>query len=133
MPGAEGGLTWDDVQRAPVLQRAGLLLELLVARLAEGSRVRSVRGLTVRELTRAVQLPDEADRERLLVLARTAERMRFGRVEVSGAEIAAAVEGGRVLLERIGVGARARDGVGAGAEGHDGRGGAAGDVRGGGL
>jgi hypothetical protein len=129
-----GALTWDDVQKAPVLQRAGLLLELVVARLAEVLRVRSVRGLTVRELMRAVQLPDETDRERLLVLARTAERMRFGGVEVSGAEVAAAVEGGRVLLERIGVGARAgRDGVGAGAEGHDGRGGAAGDVRGGGL
>jgi hypothetical protein len=100
-PGREG-LTWGDVERAPVLRRAGLLLELLVARLAEGARLRSVRGLTVRELTRNAQLEDEADRERLLGLARTAERVRFSGVEVSEGEIAAAVAGGRVLLERIG-------------------------------
>ena len=116
-----GGLTWDDVQKAPVLQRAGLLLELVVARLAERLRLRSVRGLTVRELTRAAQLPDETDRERLLVLARTAERVRFGGVEVPGVEVAAAVEGGRVLLERIGVGARAVGGPARG--GSDARGG----------
>jgi hypothetical protein len=102
-----GGRTWDDVQKAPVLQRAGLLLELLIARLAEGARVRSARGLTVGELTRAARLEDEADRERLFLLARTAERVRFGGVEVPGVEVAAAVEGGRVLLKRIGAGVRA--------------------------
>jgi hypothetical protein len=95
-------LTWDDVERAPVLRRAGLLLELLVAQLAEGARLRSARGLTVRELTRTAQLEDEADRERLLGVARTAERVRFSGVEVSEDEIAAAVDGGRVLWERIG-------------------------------
>ncbi len=100
-PGPEA-LTWGDVERAPVLRRAGLLLELLVARLAEGARLRSARGLTVGELTRTAQLEDEGDRDRLLGLARTAERARFAGVEVSGGEIAAAVEGGRVLLERIG-------------------------------
>ena len=104
------GLTWDDVEKAPVLQRAGLLLELLVARLAEGARVRSARGLTVRELTRAAQLADEGDRERLQMLARTAERVRFGGVEVSDVEVAAAVDGGKVLLERIGVGGGAKGG-----------------------
>jgi hypothetical protein len=131
VPVGRGALTWDDVQKAAALQRAGLLLELVIARLAEGLRVRSVRGLTVRELTRAARLPDETDRERLLVLAETAERVRFGGVEVSSVEVAAAVEGGRVLLERVGVGAQA------GADGHDGRGGAAaagsGDARGGRL
>jgi hypothetical protein len=100
-PGREA-LTWGDVERAPVLRRAGLLLELVVARLAEGARLRSARGLTVGELTRTAQLEDEGDRDRLLGLARTAERARFAGVEVSGGEIAAAVEGGRVLLERIG-------------------------------
>jgi hypothetical protein len=105
-----GALTWDDVQKAAVLQRAGLLLELVIARLTEGLRVRSVRGLTVRELTRAVQLPDETDRERLLGLAQTAERVRFGGVEVSDVEVAAAVAGGRVLLERIEVGTGAGGG-----------------------
>ena len=94
-------VTWGDVHRAPPLQRPGLLLELLIATLAERSRLRSARGLTVRELTRTARLADEADRERLLDLARTSERVRFSKAEVSSDEIAAAVEGGRVLLEKI--------------------------------
>jgi hypothetical protein len=95
------------------------LLELLVAQLAEGARLRSARGLTVRELTRAAQLEDEAHRGLLLELARTAERVRFSGVEVSEGEIAAAVDGGRVLWERIGapvgggVGSEAAPGGGA--------------------
>ena len=94
-------VTWDDVQRAPSPQRPGLLLELLIATLAEKSRLRSARGLTVRELTRAARLADEEDRERLVELARTSERVTFSKAEVSGGEIAAAVEGGRALLEKI--------------------------------
>ena len=94
-------VTWDDVQRAPSPQRPGLLLELLIATLAEKSRLRSARGLTVRELTRTARLADEADRERLVELARTSERLRFSKDEVSSGEIAAAVEGGRALLEKI--------------------------------
>ena len=73
--------------------------------------MRSARGLTVRELTRTAQLEDEADRERLLGLAWTAERVRFAGVAVSEGEIAAAVEGGRVLLERIGALAGGDDGA----------------------
>jgi hypothetical protein len=104
VPAGPGGLTWDDVHRAPVLRRVGLVLELLVAKLGEGARLRAGRGLTVRELTRAAQLGDEGDRERLLMVARVAERVRFGGGEVSGVEVAAAVESGRVLLEKIGAG-----------------------------
>jgi hypothetical protein len=106
VPVASGrdGLTWDDVQSAPALQQPGMLLELVVARLAEAARLRSARGLTVGELTRAAQLGDEGDRERLVGLARTSERVRFSGVEVSSVEIVAAVEGGRVLLERIAAG-----------------------------
>jgi hypothetical protein len=77
------------------------LLELLIATLAERSRLRLARGLTVRELTRAARLADAEDRERLEELARTSERVRFSKAEVSSGEIAAAVEGGRVLLEKI--------------------------------
>ena len=63
--------------------------------------MRAARGLTVGELTRMARLPGEGDRSRLAELARTAERVRFSNVAVSDVDIAAAVEGGRVLLERI--------------------------------
>ncbi len=99
--GRVGGLSWSDVQGVWVAQRPGVLLVLVVGRLAEGGRVRGARGLTVGELTRVVRLEDEADRGRLADLARTAERVRFSNVEVSSGDIASAVEGGRVVLEGI--------------------------------
>ncbi|HWW78641.1 MAG TPA: hypothetical protein VNY82_03530 [Steroidobacteraceae bacterium] len=97
----DGGLAWGDVLSVPLPQRPGLLLELVVGRLVEGGRLRAARGLTVGELTRMARLPGEEDRGRLAELARTAERVRFSNVAVSEVDIAAAVEGGRVLLERI--------------------------------
>jgi hypothetical protein len=78
-----------------------LLLELVVGRLVEGGQLRASRGLTVSELTRMARLPGEEDRGRLAELARTAERVRFSGVVVSDGDIEAAVEGGRVLLERV--------------------------------
>ena len=102
----DGGLAWGDVLSVPLPQRPGLLLELVVGRLVEGGRLRAARGLTVGELTRMARLPGEEDRDRLAELARTAERVRFSNIAVSDADIAAAVEGGRVLLERIGTGGR---------------------------
>jgi hypothetical protein len=121
------GLTWDDVQKAPAVRRVGLVLELLVAKLGERARLRAGRGLTVRELTLAAQLGDEEDRERLRMVARVAELVRFGEGEVSGVEVAAAVENGRVLLERIGAG----DGVAGDRSGKAPGGGSAGDSGGG--
>jgi hypothetical protein len=97
-----GDLAWGDVLSVPPLRRPGVLLELVVGRLVEGGRLRAARGLTVGELTRMARLPGEEDRGRLAELARTAERVRFSNVAVSDGDIAAAVEGGRVLLERIG-------------------------------
>jgi hypothetical protein len=98
----DGGLVWGDVLSVPLRRRPGVLLELVVGRLVEGGRLRAARGLTVGELTRMARLPGEEDRGRLAELARTAERVRFSNVAVSDVDIAAAVEGGRVLLERIG-------------------------------
>jgi hypothetical protein len=117
-------ISWADVQRAPPLERPGLLLELLVARLIEGGRLRSARGLTVRELTRTAQLSDERDLGRLAELARTSERVRFSNVEVSDGDIAAAVEGGRLLLEQIAPGVQ-----GGGVRGGDAKGGGQGGGR----
>lgn len=119
----DGGLTWGDVLSVPLPQRPGLLLELVVGRLVEGGRLRTARGLTVGELTRVAQLPGEEDRDRLAGLARTAERVRFSNVAVPDVEIAAVVEGGRVLLERIGTGGReGRDAGGRGGAGGAGAG-----------
>jgi hypothetical protein len=119
----DGGLAWGDVLSVPLPRRPGVLLELVVGRLVEGGRLRAARGLTAGELTRMAQLPGEEDRRRLEELARTAERVRFSNVAVSDVDIAAAVEGGRVLLGRIGVAGReGRDAVGR--EGGGGRGGA---------
>ncbi len=86
----------------PLPRRPGVLLELIVGRLVEGGLLRSARALTASELTRMARLPGEEDRGRLAALARTAERVRFSNVAVSDVDIAAAVEGGRVLLGRIG-------------------------------
>jgi len=119
----DGGLAWGDVLSVPLLRRPGLLLELVVGRLVEGGRLRAARGLTVGELTRTARLPGEEDRGRLAALARTAERVRFSNVAVLDVDIAAAVEGGRVLLERIGAGGGEGRDAG-GREGGGGRGGA---------
>ncbi|MGH8210370.1 MAG: hypothetical protein ACRETD_02745 [Steroidobacteraceae bacterium] len=93
--------TWDDVQKAVPRQRPGLLLELIVGRLTAESCLPPARGLTVRELTRAAWLPDARDLDRLKELARMSERVRFSSTNVADAAIATAVEGGRMLLERI--------------------------------
>ncbi len=92
--------------------RPGLVLELVVGRLMEGSRLRAARGLTVRELAGAAQLGDERDRERLWNWPGLPSGVRFSNAEVSEGDIAAAVESGRVLLERISIeGGGVRGGV----------------------
>lgn len=93
--------TWADVQKVSLEQQPRLLLELVVTRLTAQSRLPSSRGLTVHELARAAHLPDETDRERLAGLGWMAERVRFSNEEVPSEAIAAAVEDGRVLLDRI--------------------------------
>ena len=101
--------SWDAV---PPRQRPRLLLELIVARLTEENRLPPARGLTARELTRAALLADERDRERLAELARLSERVRFSNAEVPSDTLAAAIEAGRSLLERLAPGrgdARAGD------------------------
>jgi Domain of unknown function (DUF4129) len=90
--------SWDAV---PPRQRPRLLLELVVARLTEENRLPPSRGLTARELTRAARLADERDRERLAELARLSECVRFSKAEVPSDTLAAAIEAGRELLERL--------------------------------
>jgi hypothetical protein len=96
---AQGDLSWDAVQRAPLVQRPRMLLEMIVAKLVLQSRLPHARGLTVRELACAARLTDEQDRERLTELARVSERVRFSNATVPSEELAAAIERGRSLLE----------------------------------
>jgi hypothetical protein len=95
-------LDWQGVRDSPVAQRLGLLLELVIDRLNERGSVRLARGLTVRELLSAAALADEMARERLGVLARASERVRFSGGAVSEEEVAAVMEEGRLLLEEMG-------------------------------
>jgi len=102
--GAAACRTWAEVEQADRAVQPRLLLELVLWRLTETGRLPQSRGLTVRELTHAALLSDEVDRERLANLARMSERVRFSDAEVSSAGVAAALQGGRVLLERLSAG-----------------------------
>jgi hypothetical protein len=95
--------TWEEVQKAAPAQRPRMLLELVATRLTEEGRLPQSRALTARELAHLARLPDEADRGRLLDLARMAERMRFSNDQVPDTAVGAVLEGGRLLLERISV------------------------------
>ena len=57
---------------------------------------------TVRELARAAELSDSADRERLAELASACERLRFSVMAPTPAGIARALERGRELFDRLG-------------------------------
>ena len=95
------GLSWRDVERAPLYHRPRRLLELIAARLTEQHRLPPASGLTVRELAGAARLADEADRPRLEQLALAAELVRFSDREISPDNIDAVVERGRELFERL--------------------------------
>ena len=123
LTGGSGGagdgarLYWAGVLGAPVARRLGLLLELIIRRLNEGEGVRLARGLTARELLVTAPLAGERDRERLGVLVRAAEKMRYSGGAVSEREVAEVMEEGRLLLEGIGVAEGSVVAPGAGARG----------------
>jgi hypothetical protein len=86
------------IEAAAEEARPGLLLELIARRLYDQGRLPPAGALTVQELLRSVRLADEADRERLRVLAAASERLRFSD-RVPGPEaLGAALAGGRELL-----------------------------------
>ncbi len=94
-------LTLDDLSAVALTQRPQLLLEMIIARLTETSCLPPARALTIRELTRAARLADEADRERFSELALICERVRFSSLRVSSEDLEAAVEHGRMLFEHL--------------------------------
>jgi hypothetical protein len=95
-------LSWHDVERAAPNERPRVLLELIAARLTAARRLPASGALTVRELTRAAELSDAADRERLDELAFTSERLCFSVEAPTPAGIAQALQRGRELFERLG-------------------------------
>lgn len=101
--GGESAVRWDELHHAAVEQRPRMLLELIASRLTEKGLLPQSRGMTVRELTRLARLPDEADRRRLLDLARMSERMRFSNEPIPDTAVGAVLDGGRLLLERVSV------------------------------
>jgi hypothetical protein len=78
-----------------------LLLELIVRRLSDRGALPPSGALTVRELTRAVQLPEAEDRSRLAEVALAAERVRYSSVEPQTAGLDKPIARGRELLERL--------------------------------
>ena len=94
-------LTWSEIERAPLLERPRLLLELIATRLTDQKRLPPAGAFTVREITRGADLREPADRERLADLALTAERARYAESGVEPAAVENAVAGGRELLTHL--------------------------------
>jgi hypothetical protein len=95
-------LSWHDVERAAPSEQPRVLLELIAARLTAARRLPASGALTVRELTRAAELSDSADRERLDEVALASEELRFSTAAPTAAGVARVLERGRELFERLG-------------------------------
>ena len=94
-------VTWQDVERAPLLDKPRLLLEMVAGRLVALGQLPPTAALTVREITRAAQLPGDEDRARLSQLALAAERARYAPETLASVGIQDAVDDGRALLSRL--------------------------------
>jgi len=93
--------TMSEIERAPLLERPRMLLELIAARLTAIRRLPPAAAMTVRELSRAVNLDGTQDRERLATLAGAAERARYAAGGVTTATLESACADGRELLDRV--------------------------------
>lgn len=94
-------LALSDIEGAALSDKPRLLLELIVRRLSDRGRLPPSGALTVRELTRAAQLPEPDDRARLSELALVAERVRYSAQDLESATLAESVARGRELLDRL--------------------------------
>ena len=94
-------MSWRDIEQAPLRDRPRLLLVLIVRRLSDRGALPPAGALTVRELTRAAQLPDPDDRSRLADLAFAAERARYSGAELLATALEEPIAHGRELLERL--------------------------------
>jgi hypothetical protein len=94
-------MAWSDIERAPLADKPRLLLEMIVKRLSDRGYLPPAGALTVRELTRSVQLPEPDDRTRLSDLALAAERLRYSARELESGALHESVARGRELLDRL--------------------------------
>lgn len=93
--------TLREIERAPLVERPRLLLELIAAKLTAIRRLPPAGAMTVRELSQAANLEASQDRERLASLAATAERARYSESGVPSDALESAYARGRELLDRI--------------------------------
>ena len=99
--GETSDATLEDLERASHLEQLPLVLELIARRLAAQERLPPARSLTVRELTRAAQLPAESDRAHLRELTAACEWVRFSGRQGDPQALAAALAHGRALLAAL--------------------------------
>jgi hypothetical protein len=93
--------TVGEIERAPLVDRPRMLLELIAAKLTAIRRLPPASAMTVRELSDAVNLEADQDRERLDTLAATAERARYAESSVPVTALESAYARGRELLDSV--------------------------------
>ena len=93
--------TVGEIERAPLIERPRLLLELIAARLTAIRRLPPAGAMTVRELSHSVNLEATQDRERLACLASTAERARYAEDGAPSDALESAYLSGRELLDSV--------------------------------
>jgi len=94
-------MDWRRIEAAAPAEQPRLLLELISARLAQLERLPPARALTLRELLRAAQLTDTADRARLAELAAACEQQRFSGRALAAEALRGALARGRELLAAL--------------------------------
>lgn len=101
VPPARPVPTFGEIERAPLIERPRMLLDLIASKLTALKRLPPAGAMTVRELARSVQLEGEQDRERLATLALTAERARYAENGVAADTLELAYSKGRELLVSV--------------------------------
>lgn len=93
--------TMGDIEKAPLIERPAMMLELIASKLTAIGRLPPASALTVRELERSADLQGDEDRARLSTLALTTERARFAQEGVPDAMLEHAVGEGHELLQSV--------------------------------
>jgi hypothetical protein len=93
--------TMSDIEKAPLIERPAMWLELIASKLTTMGRLPPASALTVREMERSADLQGEQDRARLSALALTTERARFAQESVPAKVLEQAVDDGRALFESV--------------------------------